>query len=506
MQLYARVIRPAQIFQTICASGDVDFLYNACRYLHAMLDLSTSFSQALQAQLQASPAQQRQLAEALDHCALTAATAAFHQPQPGSSRGSAASRRGSAGSSSPGTGMVAASAAAAGRAGPCEAAPEQAVIAALHARWSPALVRPPAAPGASPAKPLTANARELLDLASQLLAAAPARLPPAGPQRSTYIRAALPVCCFVGQAGARYCARMPVVSEAGTPELEGIAVAQPATHAALRLLPRLAAAWQQLLGGASSSELSAGMQAINQDMHAAQLAASSGSIQPALYSLAVCCLLGARLTGLSTAGQLSDWCVATNAALRLVPALLPLPASDVAAFAPLPAIPFVVIHLTSHFAAAAMGERSLHLGCGGCSGCAAPAQSTPLRLTAAQARSLQVLHSTACRAVHMLLGTQSDILAALSTVPGMACHPHTAVATAFNVLLAARSAAEGQGQPEGQEPALSRWVRMQGQHSTVLCVMLRLPFHWLSHLSFPLRAEHYSCPMLNAGMRCSLWR
>lgn len=403
-------------------------LHTTCQNVRSFLDAAGQFSAELDVQLQASLVARRQLAEALDRCALLAAAAAFNGTQ----------------SNNGGTSGAASSAAAAQPAQP-KMTPDRALIAALEARWSPALLDPPALPGGAHA-PL-ANTPALLDLVNQLLAAAPAELPPAGATRSTYLRAVLAICCFTGVAGSRCSGphRALVVSNP--------TALQPVAQAAVRLLPRLAAVWRLMLGSAAHSELSAGMAAVKQSVEiAAHL--EKCDFHAALSSIGSCCLLATSVTGFATAERLAHWCAAADAALRLVPDLLQLASTGGEELAPFVFLPFLMFQQTAHLTATAMGARSLHLGCGGCSDCAAPAQREPLKLSAAQCRSLQVLHSTACRAVHMLFTPHWGSLAMPTELCAMATQPHAMVGAAFNVLLAAKAAAAAQGQPAGQEPPM----------------------------------------------------
>lgn len=411
-------------------AGDMMLLHTTCKNVRSFLQAAGHFSTELDVQLQASPVARRQLAEALDRCALLAVAAAFNETQPSDGGGRSGGPSGAASSAAAARPVL---------------TPDRALIAALEARWSPALLDPPALSGGAHAPP--ANAPALLDLANQLLAAAPAELPPAGASRSTYLRAVLAICCFTGEAGSRCSGPHRALGVSNPTAL------QPVAQAAVRLLPRLAAAWRLMLGSAARSELSAGMAAVGQSV-ATALNLEAGRLHAALASIGSCCLLATSLTGFATAQRLAHWCAAADAALRLVPDLLQLASTEGEEVAPFVILPFLVFQQTAHLTASALGARSLHLGCGGCSDCAPPAQREPLKLSAAQCRSLQVLHSTACRAVHMLFTQQWGSLAMPTELCAMATQPHAMVGAAFNVLLAAKAAAAAQGQPAGQEPPM----------------------------------------------------
>lgn len=430
-------------------------LCDVCITLRIPLIQSQQFTDEFATRLQAAPAAQQQLGDALERCALMAAAACFAQAHAGG--GSAGSSGGSGGVAPAPAGASPASEQSAPAAqARAQTYAEDAVAAVLEARWSPALLPPWPAAACSSAS--LARAPRLLDLISRMLAALPAKLPAAGARRGAFLTALVTTCCFAGEAvhrcvesdDARRAAA--AISVVGGLDPRSVDVLQPVAHAAVRLLPQLAAAWR-LLADTEAEVLRSAAQAVERTAQLPIVVAGSGLLT--VSSLTSCCMLAMLATNLSTPGQLADWSSAAGNMLRSVPALMRLAErSGEAVLAPLPSLPYAFLQ-TAGLVAAAMGEHGLHPGCGGCRSCAAAAERAPLHLTAAQGRCLQVLHSTACRAVHLLQAVRAGMPAA--TPAAITVQPHTAVAAAFNVLLAARAAASaGQSQAERQEPPLSR--------------------------------------------------
>ena len=157
---------------------------------------SQQFTDELATRLQAAPAVQQHLGDALERCALMASAACFAQAHAGG--GSAGSSGGSGGVAPAPAGASPASEQSAPTAqARAQTYAEDAVAAVLEARWSPALLPPWPAAACSSAS--LARAPRLLDLISRMLAALPAKLPAAGARRGAFLTARMTTCCFAGR-------------------------------------------------------------------------------------------------------------------------------------------------------------------------------------------------------------------------------------------------------------------------------------------------------------------